>query len=172
MATNQAIRREVNQQLNAYELSQTVEFGHLSPKMATWVLTYVQNYLDTGTFDPLAATRASYECATEESARTFGYQLMANPKVLITLNRFFGNSPEQSFLEQVEKAIYSRKLSVAQVDALKLYSNLQGWSSGIKWSGLSKPKDAAEEPSVQAFPIGAIIVQDGKKYQVKAEEIS
>ena len=180
--THLAVQPEVNQRMNAQELSQTVEFAHLSPKMAAWVLAYVQSFLDTGTFDPLSATKASYHCSNDESARTFGYQLMANAKILLTLNRFFGESPEQSFLKQVEKAIYSRRLTIAQVRALELLCRANGWANGIPRSKnikLSEPEVAedaeADESSValaaQLFPIGAVIVQDGKRYEVKAEEI-
>ncbi len=183
MSTTPAIRPEVKQHMTAHELSQTIEFGHLSPKMATWVLSYVQNFLDKGTFDPLTSTKAAYQCATEESARTFGYQLMAHPKILLTLNRFFGDSPEQAFLKQVEKAIYRRRLTIAQIRALELLCRVNGWANGMPHSKdikLSLPEsdeneiDADEssvEHAAQLFPIGAVIVQDGRKYQVKAEEI-
>ena len=182
--TNQAVQPEINQRMNAYELSQTVEFGHLSPKMATWVRTYVQSFLETGSFDPLAATKAAYTCHSDESARTFGYQLMAHPKIILALNRFFGATPEESFLKQVEKAIYSRRLTIAQVRALELMCRAKGWANGIpraKDINLSRPE--ADEPegtseeasvagAVQTFPIGAVLVQDNKRYRVVAEEIS
>jgi hypothetical protein len=70
------------------------------------------------------------------------------------MNRFFGNSPEQSFLDQVERACYDKKLTVAQVDALKLYSNLKGWSSGIKWPDSSKSK-VSDEPENDSQPTEA-----------------
>jgi hypothetical protein len=146
--TNQGIQLEVNPRMSLAELSQTVEFGHLSPKMAVWVRTYVQSFLDTGTFDPLVATQAAYECTTEASARTFGYQLLAHPKIILVLNRFFGTSQERASIRQVERAISNRRLSVAQIQALRLYSDLQGWSSGIKCSGPSKPKAESGEPHV------------------------
>lgn len=39
--------------MNVYELSLTPEFNRLSPKMAMWLMAYVQNFIDTGAFDPL-----------------------------------------------------------------------------------------------------------------------
>lgn len=117
--------------MTVLELSRTSAFSHLSPKQATWIMFYCQGYLDTGSFDPVAATKAAYNCANNESARTFAYQLMSHPKILICLNRFFGETPEQSFLDQVEQACFNKKLTVAQVEALKLYSNLKGWDRGF-----------------------------------------
>jgi hypothetical protein len=99
MTATQAIRFEIEPSLNLYELSGTVEFNHLSQKQGLWVLQYVQGFLDSGTFNSLKATQAVYECKNEETARILGYQLKANSKINAVLNRFFGDSPEQSFLK-------------------------------------------------------------------------
>jgi hypothetical protein len=160
---------------NLADVSKTPEFGHLSQKQAAWILKYIKGWLDTGSFDATASTLASYDCKTVESARTFSYQLLTNPKIILVLNRFFGNTPEQSFLEQVERACYTRKLTVAQVDALKLYGELRGWTGRRKRDtedAAAKKAESPEVESIQTFPIGAVITQDGKSYRVVAEEIS
>jgi hypothetical protein len=164
------VQSKVTPCMNAYDLSRTSAFHRLSPKQAVWVLTYVQGYLDTGIFDPLAATKASYDCANEESARTFGYQLISHPKILIAMNRFFGDSPEQSFLNQVEQACFNKKLSVAQVDALKLYGELRGWT-GRRNRAVEEDEPVLDGGTAEASPkprfkVGDICLQDGQKFRV------
>jgi hypothetical protein len=145
---------EARRQISVYELSETPAFKCLSPKQAIWILTYCQHYLDTGELDPLGATKAAYECAKEEYARTFAYQLLSHPKIVVCLNRFFGETPERSFLDQVERACLNKKLTVAQVDALKLYGELRGWTGRRK---RSKADDEPEtdSPSIDAGTFGA-----------------
>jgi hypothetical protein len=156
------------QRMSLDELTHTVEFAHLSPKMGTFVRIYLQNFLDTGTFDPLSATKTGYDCKSDSSARTFGYQLLSNPKIILCLNRFFGSSPEEAFLRQVEKAIYSRKLTIAQVRALELQCKLNGWENGIPRSrdlhvtgsetdDESQPR--AEASPAQKFFVGQLVTQ-------------
>lgn len=156
------------QRMSLDELTHTVEFAHLSPKMATFVRTYVQTFLDTGTFDPLLATKTGYDCKSDLSARTFGYQLLSNAKIILCLNRFFGSSPEEAFLRQVEKAIYSRKLTIAQVRALELQCKLNGWENGIPRSRDlhmtgpetdDEPQPKAETSSAQKFHVGQLVTQ-------------
>src|SRR5580692_4129934 len=120
------IATETESRLSAHALALTPEFSHLSSKMGAFVLAYVQALIDTGAADPLAAVKASYDCGSDESARTLGYELLANPKVILTLNRFFGVSPDEAFLKMVERAIYNPNISVAQIEALKLYSAIHG----------------------------------------------
>jgi hypothetical protein len=163
-----AVKSEVERPLmTPSQLSQTAEFRQLSPKMATWVLSYVQNYLDTGTFDPLVATNAAYKCSTEGNARTFGFQLLANAKINRTLNRFFGYTPEQAFREQVEKAIYKRKISVAQVQALKLFADVNGFGSdSLPKSNGYVPIAERESGPEPRFKAGDIVLVDGVKHHV------
>ncbi|SRR6266581_4038068 len=118
----------VEPELTVYELSQTAEFRSLSPKMATWVLTYCSGYLETGIFDPLAATLSSCpKCKTPEIARTFGYQLLSNPKVRRTIELFTGRlmpaktstetrmeRAQKRLLKKVQKALREAKPGIAQ----------------------------------------------------------
>jgi hypothetical protein len=183
MPTEETIQAKIEPRMNAMDLAQTVEFRHLSPKMAKWILTYVQRFLEAGVLDPIAATKASYVCKTDESTRTLGCQLLANPKIILVLNRFFGTTPEQAFLKQVQNAIYNRKLTIAQIRALELQCQVLGLANGfprsrdINLSELdSQPKhrrgrprkDAsteAEAPTTR-FKVGDLCTQAGKKYRV------
>ena len=159
------INQEINQRLTLAELQDTMEYRHLSPKMGSWLSAYVQKFLDTGTFDPLCATQAAYKCNTPETARTFGYQLLANPKIILALNRFFGTTPEQAFLKSVEKAIYNRRLTNAQVRALELDCKVHGFDNSL-------PKKNGYVPISQRprkYKVADIATRDdGKKFRVTA----
>jgi hypothetical protein len=113
------IQPETERRMSLYDLTQTPEFGKLSPKMATFLMRYVQDFISTGTFDPLAATKEAYpKCKSDETARIFGYQLLANPKIIAALDCFFGNSPERASLKVVtSKADQNRKRLLKQVEA-------------------------------------------------------
>jgi hypothetical protein len=127
MPTNQAVQPETEQRMSFYDLVCTPEFKQLSPKMGQFVLTYLQSVLD-GEADALAAVKAaSYNCKSDENGRILGFQLLASPKIILVMNRFFGVSPTEAFLKQVRKAISNKKLTIAQVRALELYSNINGF---------------------------------------------
>jgi hypothetical protein len=174
MATAIQTKTERAPRMDVYKLSQTQEFSHLSPKMARFVMAYVKTLTDTDTVDPLAAVKYAYNTKNDESARTLGYELLANPKVILVLNLFFGVTPSEAFLKQVERAIYNPNLSVAQIDALKLYCD----AHGIQRSGLGIAANKAHaanhghevaEPATgtaQHFKVGDICVQDGQRFRI------
>jgi hypothetical protein len=136
--------------MSGFELSRTQEFSHLSAKMGRFVLAYVQGLIDTDTADPVAAVKFAYNTKNDESARTFGFQLLSNIKVILTLNRFFGVTPNEAFLKQVERAIYNPNISVAQVDALRLYSAIHGIEKTAV--GVAANKAAAKNHGHKAEP--------------------
>jgi len=143
--------------LTPNQLSETVEFRQLTPKQQLWLATYTQRFIDTGVFDPVAASVTAYDCGSAEVARVTGYKTLANAKVTLALNRFFGDSPETSFLKLVERALYSHKISPSRIAALKLYSDLKGWTAGA----LASPVQEAETPE-PVVPVGCRpILKDG-----------
>jgi hypothetical protein len=85
--------------MSVYALAETPEFGKLSPKMATFLMCYVQGFINTGSFDFIDAVQSAYKTKNRESARTFGYQLLSNPKIVATLERFFGGDSDQASLK-------------------------------------------------------------------------
>jgi hypothetical protein len=145
------IENVIEQRLTLDELRDTMEFQHLSPKMQMWVSSYVQNFLNNGTFDPVFATRTAYAGKNAENIRRIGYQMLSTPKVLFALNRFFGYSPEQAFRKAVEKAIYNRRLTNAQIRALELQCRMSGYgcANPPNRNGY-KPKAAEPEAKVES----------------------
>jgi len=133
------------------ELSETVEFRQLTAKQSLFVATYVKNFLDHGVLDASFAAKTAYDTGSDEVTRITGYKTLANPKIILALNRFWGDSPEEAFLKLVEKALYSRKITPSRIAALKLYSDLKGWTAGA----LAGPVQAVETPESPAIPAGA-----------------
>jgi hypothetical protein len=85
------------------ELKRTEEFRRLRPKMANWVIVYIQGHITTGFFDHRAATKAAYVCANDESARVFGHRLKQNPKVRAVVALYLRKSPRELLLEEVQQ---------------------------------------------------------------------
>lgn len=129
-------------------LRETAEFQHLTPKMAGFVLSYLQGLVQTGISDPTAATLASYNCKSPETARVLGCQLLVNFKIVTVMNRFFGTSPERAFLQAVERAVYKRKLKISQIRALELQCRANGWACGVfKYNGVAEIEPSVEPPT-------------------------
>ena len=174
MSAISTAQSEVGNRMNLAELSKTMEFRLLSPKMARFVETYLQGFIETGALDPLAATQSSYDCRTEESARVFGYQLLANSKIVAVLDQFFGIDPEKAFIRTLKRAMHNPKIPVAQVDAMRLYMRLTGITAPGGLEGLEQPGAKTEPPMIDGgrttgthrFGIGDICVQDSKNYRV------
>jgi hypothetical protein len=170
--------------MTIFDLSRTPEFSHLSVKMAKFVLAYVQTVID-GAADPCAAVKYAYNTKNDESARTLGYGLLGNIKVILVLNRFFGVTPSEAFVKQVEHAMYEKDISVARVDVLKMYCDAYGLErTGVgvvaskaraKNHGHSSTKDASKSATANdtndsaaptRFKVGDFCYQDGHKFRV------
>jgi hypothetical protein len=154
-------------QMTVYDLTRTVEFGRLAPKMGHWVIVYVQTFLDTGDFDSLAATKAAYDCGTAENARTFGYQMLANPKVKKALDKFFGNDAvanrsREDVLAEAWRAVQAAEPgSIAHTRSISFYKSL----AGIERPKKPKAEKPSQTPAVK-FKVGDVATQNGVKYRV------
>jgi hypothetical protein len=159
--TQPAVQIPDGQRMSVAELSRTLEFARLTMKQAAWVRHYVQNYLDTGIFDPTAATEAAYSVSSKENARTFSYQILANPKVALVLNRFRGVPTK---LEQIANLLVtidrSKDSPCARYDAQRLLAQLTGLLAPSPES--SKPKADKTQPApVASEPDSKSRVPDG-----------
>jgi hypothetical protein len=159
--------------MSLLELVQTQTFGQLSPKMGVFVITYLQGYLDTGVFNPVAATLAAYDCVSEQSARTFSFQLMANPKIRLAINQFFGDSPEQATRKtELEIQIAEARKDVRNAtdysrhNARRVLAELLGLlpSNGKSKVHDTPPEDSQTEPT--RHKVGDIVVQSGQQFRV------
>jgi hypothetical protein len=124
----------------------------------------VETFLQTGS--KLKAVQAAYKCGSEKSARVMSYPVFRLPNVIACLAVANGSDPErEKFNAELERMIRNRKVTRNQISAMRLLAQTRGYL-------VTLPEPNAEnagEP--QKFAIGSIIVQDGKRYEVRAEEI-
>jgi hypothetical protein len=132
------------------------EYSALTDKQRKWVDIVVT------TQDPERATAEAFgSTANDAYAKMLQGKLETSPRIVAALNLFYGRTERESLLAELERTIHCES-GMAKVTAMSLYAKLK----------FSEPASGNEtESSVQKFPIGAVIVQDDKKYLVKAEEI-
>lgn len=132
---------EARRKLTLDEVMETPEYRALTPKQQLFVATYVEGGLATGTYDRLDATRKAYVCKDEESVRVMSYAMMGNIRVIEALNRHFNTEPIEEFLQEVSRAIHNRRLSTAQVQALKIKADLLGYAARLPGASGNFPID-------------------------------
>jgi hypothetical protein len=147
-------------------LEQSPQWKNLTDSQRLWVT----QFLATG--NALSATKAAYK-AKPANARVLSYELAKNPSILAALDVAAGNikSEREILIETVRAQL--KAAEKGSVAASKFSAQLERLVLDGKPEVEDEPE--AEAPSVagaQAFPIGSIIVQDGKRYEVRAEEIS
>jgi hypothetical protein len=130
------------------DLRLTPEFLKLTPKQQLFCATYCEGGLVDGVYDPVAAVRTAYNTKSAEVARIMSYSMLSNIRIVAVLNRHFNTTPTEEMLVQIDRAIQNKKLTVAQLQALKLKCDLLGLSTGL--IGTNRPavprevKDAAK----------------------------
>jgi len=113
------------------ELRTTREYARLTERQKMFIETYCSAGLVDGKYDAVVATLLAYKCKDAEVARIMSYSLMANIRIVAVLDRHFGETPVESFLKTLERAIHNKKLTIAQLQALRLKCDIMGFASGI-----------------------------------------
>ena len=131
-----------SKRLTLDEIRNTQEYSILTGKQQMYVETYCASGIDTGTYDPVLAAQTAYACRSRENARVMSYALMANIRIIAVLNRHFNREPIEEFLVQVDRAIQNKKLSIAQLQALKLKGDVLGYTTRL--------------PGTNGFPSGTL----------------
>ncbi len=108
------------------EIQKTVEYARLTPKKRLWVSTYIQSGMEHGDYDPILATRTAFECRSDENARIMSYSILENIHIIEVLNMHFRVDPLDAFIKIIDRAIRNKKISHAQVQALRLKCELLG----------------------------------------------
>lgn len=117
------------------ELEQTPEFQVLTPKQKLFVQTYVGGGVDLDTYDAIGAIMTAYRCKSHEVARTMSYTMLGNIRIVAVLNRHFNRAPLEDFIHMLDLAIRRKKLSNAQLSALRLKADLLGYTSRMPVPG-------------------------------------
>lgn len=141
---------EERKKLTLDELRETSEFQQLTLKQQLFVATYVETGMSTGKYDPIAAVQQAYVCKNPESARVMSYAMMGNIRIVQVLNRHFNAEPIEDFIKQIDRAIRNRKLSIAQIEALKLKAGLLGFDARLPGAGHQRPGKAVEDAATAA----------------------
>jgi hypothetical protein len=113
------------------ELRLTPEFQRLTPKQQLFVATYCGGGAADGVYDAIHATRTAYACKSPEVARIMSYSLLQNIRIVAILNRHFNREPIEDFLVILDRAIQNKKLTVAQIQALKLKCEIMGFANRL-----------------------------------------
>jgi phage terminase small subunit len=128
-------------------LCETEEFKRLTNRQQRFIREYIVTK-----YDPIASVRAAYRCKSDEVARVMSYPLLTNIKIISVLNRHFATDPINDFLVTLQRAIHNKHLTIAQIAALRLYSDVKGWGTALPTrSGIAEPAEPAdsETPNVK-----------------------
>jgi hypothetical protein len=121
----------MSERLNLVELERTAEYQKLTQKQQLFVATYCQGGLVDGRYDAVSATLLAYNCKSPEVARIMSYTLMQNIRIIAALNRHFGTTPIEAFLQTLERAIHNKNISLAQIEALRMKCNILGYENRL-----------------------------------------
>lgn len=113
------------------ELEVLQEYLRLTQKQKLFVATYCEFGLADGNYDAVEAARIAYKCKNREVARIMSYSLMQNIRIIAVLNRHFNATPIQEFLAMLDRAINNKKLTVAQIQALRLKCEVMGLANKL-----------------------------------------
>ena len=139
--------------LTLEQVRTTQEYSVLTGKQQCFIDTYVKSGLDTGTYDPVISAFTAYTCKSMENARVMSYALMSNIRIVAVLNRHFNKEPLEEFIEQINRAIRNKKLTVAQMQALKLKGDVLGYTTRLPGTN-NFPLDTIP-PDIQAGTLAA-----------------
>jgi hypothetical protein len=128
--------------LTLEQIKDTQEYSVLTGKQQLFVETYIKSGLETKSYDSIFATQTAYACKSRETARVMSYALITNIRIVAVLNRHFNKEPLAAFVEQIDRAIRNKKLSVANLQALKLKGDVLGYTTRL--------------PGTNNFPLGTI----------------
>jgi hypothetical protein len=139
---------ETSKRISLEELRTTPEYIRLTPKMKMFVDSYCGAGAIDGNYDAVAAVNQAYKCKSYEVARIMSYSILANIKIVAVLNRYFGTDPADSFLENLDRAVRNKKLTLAQLGALRLQCEVLGIGTKIPANfggGSTKPDAPAKD---------------------------
>jgi hypothetical protein len=94
------------------------EFLALTQKQQAWV----ESFLDSQ--NASFATRTAYGATDDTYVAMFTRKLETSPRIIAALNLFYGRSPKDAFLSELERTIQHEK-GPAKVSAMQLLARLK-----------------------------------------------
>lgn len=108
--------------------------------------------------DRVASVMSAYATKSRENAQILAYQFFTSPRVVACLAAYFQDDPLESFKAEVRRAYRNKKITVAQVRAMTLHAELNGWGSASLPS--LHGRDSAE-PVAESESPRPVAPQDG-----------
>jgi hypothetical protein len=132
------------------EFHDSAEYRSLTQKQMRWIDTL----LESG--DPTRATCFVYAVENGPYASMLTGKLQSSPRIIAALNLFYGRSPKECFLLDLERTIASES-GPAKVAAMRMYSRL-------------KFGDESENPE-PSETTERIVIQNGARFRITATRI-
>jgi hypothetical protein len=137
----------MSERLTLEQVMATQEYAVLTGKQQSFVENYIEGGLASGIYDAVAATQMAYATKSREIARVMSYALITNIRIIAVLNRHFNKEPLAEFVEQVDRAIRNKKLTTAQLLALKLKGDVLGYTTYLPGTP-NFPRGGAIPPAI------------------------
>lgn len=152
------------------QLEATKEYGRLTARQRM----YVRVRVETG--DPMLAVRTAYDCKSDHHFRIMTYEVAGSKKVQAALRRAYGETERETFINQLQKRIDDRSITIAEWKAANLLCRLKGWK-GCPTSPSKAEPDNFETPTAAEAPehvyrVGQIVLQNDCRYRVTAVDAS
>ena len=143
------------------EFQTTSEFEACTPKMRLFLVTLIES-----DFDYTLATLTAFQSKSRSQAQRFSHAVRNWPKIRVALNLYFGKTPFEILLDQVEQNL--RKAKPGSLAAKDLLAQKQDLLLKTMQSVPPAPAHVAKNPvpAPAGFKVGEIVVNDGKQYTV------
>jgi hypothetical protein len=124
------------------QLHATQCFLALTPKQKKLIEAFIET-----NGDRTASVLAAYDVKNTRNAQVLAYQIFASPNVIACIAAYYQDDPLESFKAEVCKAYRSKRITVAQIRAMVLHADLNGWGSATLPKESLHGKDAkSSEP--------------------------
>jgi hypothetical protein len=151
------------------QLRETQVFMTMSIKQKRFIEAFISNGGDR-----IAAVETAYDTKDRKNARILSYQVFSSLNVIACLAAYYQDKPLDLFKAEVLRAYRSRKLTVAQVYALRLLADINGWGSASLRDALhgrdakpsTEPVAAAEVAEAAEVAVDDSQFRAPKKFQV------
>jgi hypothetical protein len=143
------------------QFQQSAEWRALTVKQRKWFIVYLY------TNDPLAATNAAFNCATETNAKCLSREMQKHHAVIAALDSWNEKSERQIVLDKLQRNIDASK--PGSYVCAKFYAQWLKMKCDIdSEDGKAKPEVSATVSTVtaQRFSVGDICVQDGQRFRI------
>jgi|HubBroStandDraft_1064217.scaffolds.fasta_scaffold241636_2 hypothetical protein len=147
------------------------EYRTLTDRQRKWVDIVVTSN------DPERATAEAFGATANDAyAKMLQGKLETSPRVRAAIHLFYGYTEREVFLQDLKTDLRrSRPGSIARTKFAAMYAKLAFGADPedpeIPAAESEPTTDKSGTDLAQQFPIGSVIVQDGRKYRVVAQEI-